>query len=115
VTVNDTQPIWFYCSRASHCASGMVGVVNAPTNSNKTLDAYKAAAKQFSGTAGDATEAFGGVNVTATSSSSGGTTSSGTSSSSSASSTTGSSAAPGLKVATGGLLGVVGVAIFGMM
>ena len=30
VTVNDTQPIWFYCSETEHCQLGMVGVVNPP-------------------------------------------------------------------------------------
>jgi plastocyanin len=28
VMVNDTQPIWFYCSEVMHCQLGMVGVVN---------------------------------------------------------------------------------------
>jgi plastocyanin len=28
ITVNDTNPIYFYCSVASHCQSGMVGVIN---------------------------------------------------------------------------------------
>jgi plastocyanin len=30
VTVNDTNPIWFYCSEFMHCQLGMVGVVNPP-------------------------------------------------------------------------------------
>ena len=30
VTVNDTKPIWYYCSQGSHCQGGMVGVVNPP-------------------------------------------------------------------------------------
>jgi plastocyanin len=29
LTINDTQPIWFYCSVASHCEAGMVGSINA--------------------------------------------------------------------------------------
>ena len=29
ITVNDTKPIWFYCSQAKHCQSGMVGAINA--------------------------------------------------------------------------------------
>ena len=28
ITVNDTEPIWFYCGQADHCQSGMVGVIN---------------------------------------------------------------------------------------
>jgi plastocyanin len=30
VTVNDTKPIWIYCSRVIHCQSGMAMVVNPP-------------------------------------------------------------------------------------
>lgn len=29
ITIEDaTKPIWYYCSRGSHCQSGMVGVIN---------------------------------------------------------------------------------------
>lgn len=27
---NASQPLWYYCSRATHCQDGMVGVINAP-------------------------------------------------------------------------------------
>lgn len=30
VTINDTNPIWFYCSVPTHCQSGMAGVINPP-------------------------------------------------------------------------------------
>lgn len=30
VTVNDTKPIWIYCSQPSHCQKGMAMVVNQP-------------------------------------------------------------------------------------
>jgi uncharacterized cupredoxin-like copper-binding protein len=30
VTVNDTNPIWFYCGVPTHCQAGMVGVINPP-------------------------------------------------------------------------------------
>jgi len=30
VQVNGTDPIYFYCSVASHCQSGMVGGINVP-------------------------------------------------------------------------------------
>jgi len=43
VKVNDTNPIWFYCSVGSHCQSGMVGVINPP--SGKTLDDYRSGAQ----------------------------------------------------------------------
>jgi plastocyanin len=29
VTVNDTNPIWFYCGFPTHCEAGMVGSINA--------------------------------------------------------------------------------------
>ncbi len=29
IMVNDTKPIWYYCSQGNHCQSGMVGVINA--------------------------------------------------------------------------------------
>jgi len=43
VTINDTNPIWFYCSVSSHCQSGMVGVINPPNG--KTIDDYRSRAQ----------------------------------------------------------------------
>lgn len=45
IPVVDQQPMWFYCSQGPHCQMGMVGVVNPPTNTNQTFDAYKSLAK----------------------------------------------------------------------
>jgi len=45
VTVNDTNPIWLYCSQISHCQSGMVMVINPPSSGANTLAAYKSAAQ----------------------------------------------------------------------
>ncbi len=28
IAINDTKPIWFYCSQGKHCQQGMVGVIN---------------------------------------------------------------------------------------
>lgn len=28
VMINDTKPLWMYCSQGSHCASGMAMVIN---------------------------------------------------------------------------------------
>jgi plastocyanin len=39
VTVNGTSPMWFYCSQAKHCQSGMVFAIN-PTAA-KSLQGYK--------------------------------------------------------------------------
>ncbi|KAF2817115.1 Cupredoxin [Mytilinidion resinicola] len=47
VTVNDTQPIYFYCSVPEHCQAGMVGGVNVPT-SGDTLASYASAAAKTS-------------------------------------------------------------------
>jgi plastocyanin len=30
ITINDTNPIWIYCSQQSHCQLGMVMVINPP-------------------------------------------------------------------------------------
>ncbi|PMD19405.1 hypothetical protein NA56DRAFT_558759, partial [Hyaloscypha hepaticicola] len=41
IVVNDTKPIWIYCAQTklSHCQSGMVAAINAPTTGN-TLAAF---------------------------------------------------------------------------
>ncbi|KAI9779514.1 MAG: hypothetical protein M1839_007322 [Geoglossum umbratile] len=45
IRVADKNPIWFYCSQAKHCQSGMAGVINPPAgNSSRTIDTYKALA-----------------------------------------------------------------------
>jgi hypothetical protein len=44
VLVNDTNPIWLYCGQVGHCQKGMAMVINEKESSNKTLEAYKAAA-----------------------------------------------------------------------
>lgn len=30
LTINDTNPFWFYCAQIGHCQAGMVGVINPP-------------------------------------------------------------------------------------
>ncbi|KAE9380032.1 hypothetical protein N431DRAFT_394501 [Stipitochalara longipes BDJ] len=47
VTVNDTSPIWFYCSEYMHCQLGMVGVVNPPSTGD-TIQAYALATSKTS-------------------------------------------------------------------
>ncbi|MCJ1413159.1 hypothetical protein MMC19_007263 [Ptychographa xylographoides] len=32
ILINDTMPIWYYCSQGMHCQAGMVGVINPPAN-----------------------------------------------------------------------------------
>jgi plastocyanin len=43
IKVNDTKPIWLYCSQATHCMEGMVAAVNAPPTGN-TIAAFQALA-----------------------------------------------------------------------
>ncbi|PTB61682.1 hypothetical protein BBK36DRAFT_1173246 [Trichoderma citrinoviride] len=60
VTVNTTDPIFFYCAQNtfSHCISGMSGVVNGPSSGN-TLEAYQSAAKSVK-SASNPDTVFGG-------------------------------------------------------
>ncbi|OJJ66114.1 hypothetical protein ASPBRDRAFT_189154 [Aspergillus brasiliensis CBS 101740] len=58
LTVNDTNPIWFYCGQIGHCQAGMVGVIN-PSGSD-TLDSFKSAAASANGQSVPAT-AQGGI------------------------------------------------------
>lgn len=61
VNVTSTDPIWFYCSLASHCADGMVGVVNPPAD--ETIEQYAAAAQSV-GQASAPASVAGGVVTT---------------------------------------------------
>lgn len=50
VTVNSTDPIYFYCGQIGHCQAGMVGVINPPCdgngiNSSGSFQLYQSAAK----------------------------------------------------------------------
>jgi plastocyanin len=44
IMVENTNPIWFYCSQGKHCQAGMVGAIN-PT-AQKTLSDFKSRAAQ---------------------------------------------------------------------
>jgi hypothetical protein len=50
ILVNDTNPIWLYCGQTGHCQAGMSMVINEKAGSNKTLEAYKAAAAMLGST-----------------------------------------------------------------
>lgn len=110
VTVNNTTPIWFYCSQpvGNHCGAGMVGAVNA--NANKTLAQFKSAAEKVSTNQSPATGPFGGqiLSASAASKTTGGG-SSATSSQPPATSTT--NAAATLGSVSGMALAVVGAAV----
>ncbi|KAK4446999.1 hypothetical protein QBC34DRAFT_440500 [Podospora aff. communis PSN243] len=65
VTVNTTDPIFFYCGFPTHCESGMSGVINA--NSSQTLAAYQSKASTVANTVAPSAP-FGGQIVPAGSS-----------------------------------------------
>jgi len=85
VTINNTDPIVFYCTQGQHCAKGMVGVVNP--SGDKTLAGYVAKAGSVSkavappaiegGVIADAGSSAGGASST-TSAGSGQATTTGT-------------------------------------
>jgi hypothetical protein len=63
MTVNSTAPIWLYCSQGKHCQSGMAMVINPPSSSDKTLDAYLAEAQAVQSAGSPDTGVSGGVVV----------------------------------------------------
>ncbi|KAJ3515566.1 hypothetical protein NLJ89_g1679 [Agrocybe chaxingu] len=66
IDITDTQPIWFHCKMATHCPSGMVGSINAPSTGN-TFDAFMTAARDStSPTEPDNGPVLGGVHGVAT-------------------------------------------------
>lgn len=105
ITVNTTDPLWFYCRQVDHCISGMVFAVN-PT-ANKTFAAFQAAANASGTTNTSASpSASSGSSGTGT-----GSTATGSGASSSPSSTSTSSKPNGALTVgahAGGLLTVVG-------
>ncbi|KAI4247250.1 MAG: hypothetical protein L6R40_001593 [Gallowayella cf. fulva] len=47
IKVNDTKPIWYYCSQGKHCQDGMVGVINPPAaNKSRTIESFTALANK---------------------------------------------------------------------
>ncbi|KAI0078172.1 hypothetical protein K474DRAFT_1619944 [Panus rudis PR-1116 ss-1] len=66
---NDQIPIWFFCKVPTHCGSGMVGSINAPTSGNTTYAAFQAAAEALGANAPTVTATgpmTGGVGAEAT-------------------------------------------------
>jgi len=90
IMINNTTPIWIYCSQAKHCQNGMTMVINENAATNKTLAAFQALAKVAPvNLPGDATSVNGSTSGTSGSSgTSGGTSSSSTASAGSSKSTT---------------------------
>lgn len=91
--VNDTKPIWLYCSQGKHCQSGMTMVINEAATGNSTLAAFNTLAKAATANLapGAVSGGVSGTNSSSSSSSSSGSGSGTGSGSSSGSSTTSSS------------------------
>ncbi|CAD6589957.1 MAG: hypothetical protein ASARMPREDX12_004087 [Alectoria sarmentosa] len=112
VQVNDTNPIWIYCSqtKGSHCQNGMAMVANQPASpSPDTLDAYKLAAAKAN-TSSSPSHVAGGIFVSRNSTSTTGrnSTASSTGSSSGPSSVSSSNSS---SIASGSGTGVSGSGI----
>lgn len=111
VTVNSTNPMWFYCRQFGHCQAGMVFAIN-PT-ANKTFAAFQAAANASGATTSaspSATSGTSGTGSSAGTASTADTGSTGTAAASSPSSTSTTKPNGALTVGAhaGGLLTVVG-------
>lgn len=52
MTVETTEPLWFYCKQQNgiHCGKGMVFAINAATTGDKTMSAFKQLAINTNGT-----------------------------------------------------------------
>lgn len=123
IMVNNTTPIWLYCSQGKHCQNGMVMVINENPATNKTLAAFKALAAQATvnlpggatsaGTTGStgSTGSTSGTAGTSGSSSGAGAGASGssTTSSGSAKSTTSGSSALRVSMGFGSLVAAIAV------
>ncbi|KAL6798969.1 Cupredoxin [Trichoderma sp. SZMC 28013] len=110
VEVNNTTPIWFYCSQTTgnHCGAGMVGAVNANASSTKTIDTFKAAAQKITTNESPSTGAFGGKILSAASATKSGGSSATSGAPASASTT---NAAAALGSVSGMAMAVVGAAV----
>ncbi|QDS73841.1 hypothetical protein FKW77_006575 [Venturia effusa] len=105
IKINNTDPIWYYCSVGSHCQNGMVGVINPPS-SGETLSSYSSAAASASGRSvagngvsggivgSNSASLFGESGSSSSSSSASGAASSGSATSGSASSSANGSTTP---------------------
>ncbi|KAF2497814.1 Cupredoxin [Lophium mytilinum] len=113
VTVNDTKPIWFYCTKANHCQKGMAGAINAPyVDTGNTTDAYIAASEKAASnvTPQNVAIGFGGKLANSTSASGSPTAASGTATGTGAAqSATGTGAASAVGLSKGlGLAALLG-------
>jgi len=118
ITINDTNPIWIYCSEWMHCQLGMAMVINPPA-SGDNLDGYVTAAAKTTFNSTTPPVVAGGIISTQSNLSSATTTSASTTSGSSTASvspTQGKSEGVilgGSQVVLSGIGAVVALAAFG--
>ncbi|OJD16779.1 hypothetical protein AJ78_03069 [Emergomyces pasteurianus Ep9510] len=93
VRINDTKPLWLYCTTRGHCQGGMSAVINPPAGGN-TLEAYQEASKKAQ--SGRPQQVRGGIF-----SENKGQSQSGSSSGTPSNTPTGTGAAPGTRTPTG--------------
>jgi len=55
VTVNSTDPLWFYCRQTGHCGKGMVFAVNSIETSARNFAAFQTLATEINGTSANST------------------------------------------------------------
>lgn len=48
IPINNTDPIFYYCSHTHHCQLGMVGVINPPSSPPDALSTYASKASNLS-------------------------------------------------------------------
>lgn len=107
ILVNNTTPIWLYCSQAKHCQKGMVMVINenVAANASRSLAGYASLASQATSGAAPVAPADGTASSVAASSA--------PSATSSSTKAPGTNAASSVKVGSG--LGLAGVLAAGFM
>ncbi|KAJ5020411.1 hypothetical protein J3E73DRAFT_376792 [Bipolaris maydis] len=105
---NASAPSGSTAARAMHCQNGMVGVINPPQSGDKTIEAFKTAAKAATDNVSPSSTAGTGGKLTESDNSTS-TETSGSSSSSSASSSSSSASPP---QSTGAASHVAGSALF---
>jgi len=114
IQINNTTPVWIYCSQAMHCQKGMVMVINENTTKNATrslanfVKLASEAAKNIAPNASPSNGTEGSTSSSGSATPSGSGTSSGSSSSSSSSSSA-SSQSHSAGVASFKISGILGM------
>jgi len=115
IQINNTTPVWIYCSQAEHCQKGMVLVINENTaaNATRSLDNFIALAAKATANLAPSTISNGTEGSTSSSSAGTGTSSGSGSTSSGTTTSSGSSSAGSVIKASDafGMAGLLGLAV----